>query len=274
MLYPEKISNPEFKSAIGYNNQSKRLEIGFKYAMHYNPRIKALDVQNRRQSSFLLILKGEYKYITKNFSFTARDGDMIFLPYNSKYKYEILSEETESMQIEFSVYIPKSTSQVSLCKNPFVINNCDHFKGCFSEVINCQNDTSYSGSFSLMANIYTLLSSAAEYFDKIEFDNYYGKITPAVTYIENNFNSKIYVSNLAKMCNLSESQLRRLFTDILKMSPIEYKNSLRINCAIKMLDDGYVNISEIAESLGFDNVYAFSQFFKKETGSSPSKYNK
>ena len=35
---------------------------------------------------------------------------------------------------------------------------------------------------------------------------------------------------------------------------------------------GYVNISEIAESLGFDNVYAFSQFFKKEIGISPKKY--
>lgn len=41
-----------------------------------------------------------------------------------------------------------------------------------------------------------------------------------------------------------------------------------------IVKDGYVNMSEIAESLGFDNVYAFSQFFKNETGASPSRYNK
>ena len=265
-------TNPEFNSAISYNNSPKKLEIDFKYAMHYSPRIKSLDVKKRRQSSLLLIIKGEYKYTAKEFSFTATNGDMLFLPCFSKYSYEIVSEETEAMQVEFDIYSPKHSASISLCKTPILIKDCIKFKDTFQRIVNCQNNTRYAESFRLMSDLYSLLNYISENIDQSYFNNHYGKITPAINYIQSNFNSKIYVSKLAKMCNLSESQLRRLFSDVMKMSPIEYKNKLRANYAIKMLNNGYVNISEIAESMNFENVYAFSQFFKKETGFSPTKY--
>ena len=268
----DKNSNPEFKTAISYNNERKKLEIDFKYAMHYSPRIKSLDVLKRRQTSLLLVIKGEYKYSSKDISFTATDGDMIFLPCNSTYTYKIMSEETESMQVEFNIFASQTSRLVSLCKHPILIKDCIFLREIFESILSAQNTVSYEESFGLMKNIYTLLSHTAKHFDKADTENNYGKITPAVNYITNNFNNKIYVSELAQMCGLSESQLRRLFSESLKMSPIEYKNKLRVNYAISMLNDGYVNISEIAENLGFDNVYAFSQFFKKETGVSPSNF--
>ncbi|MBR3942068.1 MAG: helix-turn-helix transcriptional regulator, partial [Clostridia bacterium] len=33
-----------------------------------------------------------------------------------------------------------------------------------------------------------------------------------------------------------------------------------------------MNITEVAESLGFSSIYAFSRVFKKEMGISPKKY--
>ena len=90
-------------------------------------------------------------------------------------------------------------------------------------------------------------------------------------YIKKNFTGKIYVKELEKECNLSASQIRRIFQKELKLSPIEYKNTLLINSACNMLK-GDNTVSEISESLGFDNIYAFSQFFKKHTGVSPKKY--
>lgn len=272
MVYPKNTYNPEFNNAISYNNDYKRLEIEFKYAMHYNPRIKSLEVEKRRQSSFLLIINGEYRYRSKYIDITAKSGDLLFLPYNSGYKYEIVSKKTESMQVEFSIYFTNGATQISLCKHPFVIHNCHYLRDLFSDIVSTQNDKSISSSFKLMTNIYSLLSLAADNFDKNHCTPDYGKIAPAVNYIDNHYTEKVYVSSLAQMCNLSESQLRRLFYDMLKMSPIEYKNRLRINAAIKMLTAGYVSITEVADNLGFDNVYSFSQFFKHETGKAPSQY--
>jgi len=58
------------------------------------------------------------------------------------------------------------------------------------------------------------------------------------------------------------------------MSPVEYKNHIRTQNAVNLIKTGNMSVSEIAEVLGFDNVYAFSQFFKKQTGIAPSKYIK
>ena len=55
------------------------------------------------------------------------------------------------------------------------------------------------------------------------------------------------------------------------MSPIKYKNHIRLQNAIALIKTGNISISEIADTLGFESVYAFSQFFKTQTGSSPSK---
>jgi YesN/AraC family two-component response regulator len=41
-----------------------------------------------------------------------------------------------------------------------------------------------------------------------------------------------------------------------------------------MLKSDYGNITNVAESLGYLNIYDFSRTFKKHTGISPTKYEK
>ena len=54
--------------------------------------------------------------------------------------------------------------------------------------------------------------------------------------------------------------------------PMQYVNKIRMEKAIEMLDSDYGTITNLAESLGYQNVYHFSSVFKKYYGLSPLQY--
>ena len=58
------------------------------------------------------------------------------------------------------------------------------------------------------------------------------------------------------------------------MSPITYKEYVRIDKAKSLLASELFNITEVAEKLGYCDIYYFSKEFKKYAGVSPLKYRK
>ncbi len=100
----------------------------------------------------------------------------------------------------------------------------------------------------------------------------YDKISIAINYIAKNYNKEIKNDDLAKLTGLSTVYFRKLFSDVLGTSPINYVHTLRIKKAKEMLESDYSSITDIAVALGYPNIYDFSRTFKKHTGISPSKY--
>ena len=98
------------------------------------------------------------------------------------------------------------------------------------------------------------------------------RLAPAVYRLREGYCEKVYTAELAALCGLSESQFRRLFKEAFNVSPITYKNNLRIKMACSLLESGAYSISEISDILGFDDIYAFSHAFKKSMGTAPSEY--
>jgi len=93
-----------------------------------------------------------------------------------------------------------------------------------------------------------------------------------VDFLKTNFDKDVSVKELAMLCGLSESHFRRLFLKKMGMSPKKYKISILMKHASALLKSEDMNISEVAESLNFCSIYAFSRAFKKEMGISPKKY--
>jgi len=58
------------------------------------------------------------------------------------------------------------------------------------------------------------------------------------------------------------------------MTPIKYITMLRMEKAKELLITGHYKVSEIAGMCGFENVYYFSNVFKKHEGISPKNYIK
>lgn len=76
---------------------------------------------------------------------------------------------------------------------------------------------------------------------------------------------------LADELEVNYSTFRKAFTDYLGISPGEYVIRLRIERSQRLLQQGK-SVSEIAEQLGYLDVFTFSAQFKKFTGHSPRRY--
>jgi transcriptional regulator GlxA family with amidase domain len=56
------------------------------------------------------------------------------------------------------------------------------------------------------------------------------------------------------------------------MSPIKYRNMLRLNKALEILKSGEYSVIETAMIVGFDDPAYFSRIFKDQFGNSPSYF--
>jgi len=91
--------------------------------------------------------------------------------------------------------------------------------------------------------------------------------------MEENIEKNLSVTNLAEMCNISESYLKKIFTKYSGSGVAKYFQRLKISRACTMLLEGE-SISSISEKLSFGNQQYFSTVFKRETGFTPTVYKK
>lgn len=240
------------------------------FAFKYYPKLLKCNIKSRTRSSILHILKGEYHYKFKDCDFIAKSGDTVYLPQGATYSYEILSAESEVMQVEYNLEEKYETEikSITFSDNPILISTkSDEIESLFEELL-CYFSTD---KFVTILKLYDLICLCKNI--TIKQDNHDFKlIMPVVQYIESHITDKIYLEELAEVGNMSQSHLRRLFSKCLGMSPIKYRNSILIKCACNMLLHENMNVSETANALHFADIYTFSQFFKKEKGISPKKY--
>ena len=91
-------------------------------------------------------------------------------------------------------------------------------------------------------------------------------------YIENNFKNKLFLDEIARLFGISAGYLSRKFAEVNGVHFKEYINILRNETAKSLLKETDLNMTDICEKVGFENVEHFSRMFKKHTGLSPLKY--
>ena len=102
--------------------------------------------------------------------------------------------------------------------------------------------------------------------DTLKLPKKYIKILPALNEIKQMYFENKKLRYYADLCNMSESNFRRLFKDYTGKSPIEYRNLIRISEVKKMLDSGEFTTSEAAYLTGFNNMSFFYELYKKYIG--------
>jgi AraC-like DNA-binding protein len=100
------------------------------------------------------------------------------------------------------------------------------------------------------------------------------RIGKAIDFIENNFNSNIYVQQLAELSFMSVRNFQRIFKDATGLSPNDYLLELRVQHASKLLTETDSAIYDVSEQVGISDWFYFSKAFKKKFGVSPLKYRK
>ena len=99
-------------------------------------------------------------------------------------------------------------------------------------------------------------------------------VNSAIAYINENLSDKILIDQICRSIGTNASTLNFKFRRELNLSILQYISEQRIKKARKLLIGTSYSISEIAERCGFENMYYFSNKFKKIQGVSPSAYRK
>lgn len=88
------------------------------------------------------------------------------------------------------------------------------------------------------------------------------------------FNQPISIEKYADSCHLTVDSFIRTFRKQVGCPPYRYQLRIRIERAAEMLENTGLNVSEVAEVVGFSDHAYFSRIFKRFTGQSPSSYKK
>jgi len=100
------------------------------------------------------------------------------------------------------------------------------------------------------------------------------RMNKIIQYTMLNFKTKIALSEIANIANLSKSAFCRYFKNTVKKSYNDFLYDLRVEFACKLLMESDNGITQICYESGFNNPSAFSQIFKRIKGVSPNQYRK
>lgn len=250
-------------------------EIYIKLATEYQPKILKNKITTRPYNGILYIMRGSYRYtLADGKTVTVNAGDLLYLPaLYAPYSYEISSEDTApcTAQVEFEVRSGGKPTHIA--GYPIICSgiNRTETEDAIRSVITAFTSSKPDSKFLAMSGIYRLLAV----FER-EADNHGARsaavIRPAVAYLEEHYNEPVDCDMLAELCLISPSQLRRNFNEVYGMPPMQYKRALIFKVAKKLLKTRDFRIGEIADMLGFHDIYEFSHFFVKMAGVSPREY--
>lgn len=99
------------------------------------------------------------------------------------------------------------------------------------------------------------------------------KYTEIVKILSDNLDKNLSLADIAEMCNMSVSNLKKIFYKYSGMGMKRYYNEMKARQAAQYLRDG-LSVKETGALLGFADQNYFSVFFKRMMGKSPVNYIK
>jgi AraC-like DNA-binding protein len=100
------------------------------------------------------------------------------------------------------------------------------------------------------------------------------RINKVCLFIQNNFQNKIYLKEVADLIYLTESNFCKFFKKATGKTYSDYVNEIRINEASRLLIQSDKTISQISFECGFETLSYFNRVFLNKKGITPSVYRK
>jgi AraC-like DNA-binding protein len=121
---------------------------------------------------------------------------------------------------------------------------------------------------------YLFYSKALPLLKTAESPKYSPVLLKALDYIEKNYRENFSIADLSCICFVSESRLHHIFTEKLGITPIKYRNQIRVERAAHDLRTTSLSIEAIAEKHGFNSPTYFRETFKDYTGLTPTEHRR
>lgn len=231
-------------------------------------------------SSFIIffIKKGSMHFRYLDQSFVASKDDIVLLDCKEKNNYYV----TEETSFQFFHFTGRSTQEF--------YNELYKRKGCIFRLTSQKNNipdilsliaSNQEVDFKISLQIYELLGNLLES-TRNTFENRdvtAVKVPPEIqatlTYISENFSSKITVEQLSEISNLSTYHFCRTFKKYIGTSPHQYLLNYRLIQSKNLLVETNLSVEQISIECGFYCISHFIKVFSKSTGGiTPGKFRK
>ena len=230
------------------------------YYPHHNP--------SRLHHGFMFTIKGNETYYFKDKAITATPMSVLYIPKGEDYVIN-LDDSPESIVL----FCDFETNDEP--PRPFVVKlpSDSHVPVCFENALKSwqkQHPASLSECKTSFYEIVTaLIKQHFSYLDKEKSQ----QLSKAASYMKTNcFNPEFRLSDVSVWLGISQRYFEKLFSQKYSVTPKEYIINFKIQKAKELLSSHTMPINEIAEKLGFCDVYHFSRIFKAKTGFTPSEY--
>ena len=219
--------------------------------------------------------KGNCRYFIDNKSYNVETGDIVIIPGGTIHRAKYENSDYKRSLINCSkYYIPSSifkqlSSIIYVYRNDLVMPEITRiFEDIKREY---ENPDKYSSEAirGLMYMLFILFARNKNQKSHALISNVY--IDTAIEYIRNNFQSKISLDDVAKICAVSSEHMSRIFKKETGYCFSEYLTFTRLQHAEYLLKNSNLSITETAQQCGFSDSNYFSVVFKKNYKKSPSE---
>ena len=231
--------------------------------------------RGRGRHGLLYIWDGEAVFTQRDGrNITVKNGDLLYIPQGHRYKMQYTAPSTTFVLVNLEMF-HKNGNAAHLGQDLVVLVKDDasnRIAGIMVKLEMCSGSQGFAAVFRRKELVYKLLGVVYENNTVPSFTyRGYPQIFAGVLLLEQSYLENLPVSQYAEACNISVSLFRSLFGKQYGMSPVQYRNRLRIDRAMAMLAEGSCTVAEAAYASGFDNIGYFCRYYKKITGETPKE---
>ena len=265
-----------------------------KYITQLNPDTPVVTTHWHEEAEFTLITRGSCLYQIDLVDYNVKEGDILFIPplflhsISLSSSEEIISETYvfhmnflggNSTDICSTRYLtPMMNQEFSM---PFLITPAhptySSLKTIFQNIASLYSEASLGFELALKALFLQAVFVLLPYSEQIPSSGIRtssDKLKQVLDYIELHYSETISVSDLAKLCYLSDYYFMRFFKKHMNMTCMEYINNLRLEKSVELLKQGNTSILDVSLSVGFHNLSYFHRAFKKKYHMTPHSFIK
>lgn len=270
------------------------------YQEHFNwNRLETVEWHWHSELEFVEILQGAIECHIGEEIIELREGDTFFINSGVIHKYQApkVCREKQCMFSDIlflpeiiapnsSLIYEKYIRPIVLYGKPFLVMRQtqaweESVQNLYHHIVNVCLDEEDLTELRIQAGILELWTRLFHYLYREESEQQENKnilaqarLRKMMQFIWDHFHEKITLDDIAASANISKSAALRCFRSGMQTSPVGYLNDFRLNRAKELLLTSHSTVSEIAVSVGFDNVGYFDRVFRRTFGLTPKQFAK
>lgn len=123
-------------------------------------------------------------------------------------------------------------------------------------------------------NVIGLAGAMCRIEEQEEVTHYFQELLLVVKHIERHYAEPITMSDMAELAGLSSTHFNRRFRQLLRMTPMQYLRTVRIQATQRFLTTTSHGIADIPAEVGYTDQSHLTKRFREVTGMTLAAYRK